>query len=279
MALTINLPICIQSGDCGLCDILAFVGSIFELLIVLLAAGAFIMLIVGSIYFVLSRGNPETRKKGISILTSVTAGVFIGLLAWQIVNLTIFILVGGSQFKETGQPVKYKVFGNPWNEVCGSESFKYSAGCLEPGGAPKLDGTDCLGGGHCQSGICSGGELICLGISDGSPCNNGKGHCLNGACENGDSCNYLATDAKYAGKFGAGRTILKGPNDAEFLKEYQCVNVSRQEEKFILAEPKGSLKDSYPLTLVGSYNSVVTLDCLESLCPSSQLCCGETAGN
>lgn len=280
MQLSLNLPICIQSGDCGLCDILTFIGSVFELLIVLLAAGAFIMLLVGSIYFVLSRGNPETRKKGINILTSVTAGVFIGLLAWQIVNLTIFILVGNNKFDETGQPVKYKVFGNPWNEVCTGESFRSHIGCVAQGGEFKKDGENCGSGGKCQNGVCidSKADLAeCLGKSNGSPCANGSRHCENGLCVSKSSCEYLSTASQYTDKFGS-RTILDSNRVAQPLQKYQCINVKQEQGIFTLDDPPPSgMQANYPHDL--DSNTSITLDCMDSLCPGDKLCCGEVAGN
>lgn len=280
MQLSLNLPICIQSGDCGLCDILTFIGSVFELLITLLAAGAFIMLLVGSIYFVLSRGNPETRKKGINILTSVTAGVFIGLLAWQIVNLTIFILVGNNKFEDTGQPVKYQVFGNPWNEVCTGESFRYPGGCLDDNNNPKPDKTNCGIEGECQNGVCVGSktELAeCLGKSNGSPCKNGNQHCENGNCIGKDSCDYLATASEYANKFSGSRTVINSSNQAVFLQKYQCINVKQEQGIFTLDDPPPSgMKKKYPYDLDPKIS--IILDCMNSLCPSGLLCCGEIAG-
>lgn len=110
---------CIESGNCQLNDILRLVVNVSKLILRWVGVIALIFFIVGGIIWLTSAGNEEKVKRGKKILVNTLIGIFIVFFAWQIVNLIICGLSGGS-LAETCQ-----LFGvKKWNVFPGEEEKK-----------------------------------------------------------------------------------------------------------------------------------------------------------
>lgn len=85
----LKLPPCIQSGDCGLEDIVLTGASFANLLTELSAALFFATFIYGGAMYLLSFGRSEWVSKGTKAMTGAMIGMGIVLAAWTIVRYIV----------------------------------------------------------------------------------------------------------------------------------------------------------------------------------------------
>ena len=121
-ALSLSLPPCAYSGNCGVCDLADLLSRITVFVLSLLGAGMFALFVVGiSYYFIWGRGNQEKVQKGKDLIKGTIYGALFVLIAWQMVNLTLYILGKKSSEKfapYTDTEKRFQIFGNPWDQVC-----------------------------------------------------------------------------------------------------------------------------------------------------------------
>ncbi len=87
-------PQCKNNGTCSLCDMLVVVHNVAKLIFVSMSAIALIMLLVAGIGLILNMGNMQTVATNKKIITNTVIAVVIIMVAWTIVNFTIYTLVG-----------------------------------------------------------------------------------------------------------------------------------------------------------------------------------------
>ncbi|HBV02520.1 MAG TPA: hypothetical protein DEB69_03845 [Candidatus Komeilibacteria bacterium] len=128
------LPACTATGNCGICDFLDTFVNITQWLLGIVAGAALVLMVWHGFTWITAGGSSEKVDSGRKGMTHAVLGMLIVLAAWQLVNITIVILVNPPD------GVNQNLFNGPntWHEYC------------------------------------SGGGNVCLGKSLGSPCGNGQ---------------------------------------------------------------------------------------------------------
>lgn len=93
-----------SSGDCTLCDMLVVVHNVAKLIFVTMSAIALIMLLVAGIGLILNMGNMQTVATNKRIIANTVIAVVIIMVAWTIVNFTIYTLLGKQPGTELNEP-------------------------------------------------------------------------------------------------------------------------------------------------------------------------------
>ncbi len=88
-----------STGDCTLCDMLVVAHNVAKLIFVTMSAIALIILLIAGVGLILNMGNMQTVAQNKKMIANTVIAVVIILLAWTIVNLSIYTLVG----KQPGQ--------------------------------------------------------------------------------------------------------------------------------------------------------------------------------
>jgi len=175
------LPSCIHDGNCGFCDIIGLIANIHNIMLAFLGAIMLLIFIVGvGWYLIWGRGNVQKVERGKELLKGTFYGALIVLIAWQLVNLILFVLGGQMNNNFKGE---YKVFGNPWSQICQDE------------------------------------QNPCFSIGNGAPCDQDNdsridGYCLASQCVEGNACDYLREE--YPDYFGTRKVQDK------ILSAYEC---------------------------------------------------------
>ena len=95
-ALAQPLVHCTLTGEtaCTFCDLFVMFGNITNFLFIqIIPILAGLMIAVGGVYYLISRGEPEKLASAKKIFSSVAIGLLIAYSAWLIVN-TFFLVVG-----------------------------------------------------------------------------------------------------------------------------------------------------------------------------------------
>lgn len=253
------LPVCIHSGNCGICDIVDIIGNITQWMFYILGGAVLIVIFAGIGWFWILRqmGDADKIQEGKEVLKGCMWGAFFVLIAWQLVNVILFAFgtrLGSQLYKDQDviaqdlpdRQITFKLFGNPWNYIC-DPNF---------GDLKKLADT----AGYNQA--------VCFSRGDGTPCK-GKtgavvfdGICIQGVCRSDspytNACIYLVDT--YPEYFGTG-----GARGKAKLGSYSCLS-------------KGEVKDFNE----GLKDTWMFYDCLSdtNLCPADGTggvdlyCCG-----
>ncbi|MBI4359989.1 MAG: hypothetical protein HY564_02765 [Candidatus Jacksonbacteria bacterium] len=186
------LPACAESGNCGFCDIVDVVGRGFEFALYFLGATIFFVFVWGAFDLIVARGRSEQVEKGKEEMKGAIFGLLFVLIAWHIINVTVYVLKtpsGDPLAPQKGKGGKGGVlFANPWNWLCEKENFAYlpenQKECFSRG-----DGTPC-GNATVQDG-------------EGKPTGTAQGVCIKGVCsiKYDTTCDYLK--AAYPDEFNA----------------------------------------------------------------------------
>ena len=86
---------CYACGACDFCDVLQVANNVARGLFAIMGAVALIMFIWGASGFIMAFGNAEKIEGSKKVLTSALFGIFIIIMAWQLVHIIIFIFAGG----------------------------------------------------------------------------------------------------------------------------------------------------------------------------------------
>ena len=173
------LPVCAESGGCGVCDFFDMLANATEVGLQILGATAFFFFILSGILLINSAGNSEKRGKALSMMKNTVIGVLLVFISWMIVNAIIIILITPSDAQ--GQPNKCKknftacLFENPWNQFCEDSAnvAKVTNFCFDHTGrkpntpipAPNGDGWD---KDNCVKDKTL--DVSCVGKGDGGRC-------------------------------------------------------------------------------------------------------------
>ena len=242
------------------------IGRVFEFAFYILGAGIFVVFFWGAFDMLLARGDSQKVEKGKETMKGAMWGALFVLIAWQMINLVLFILgtkAGDTLYDTNNQnpaepigsgPITFKLFGRPWNYLCEPTDEHLSA-----------------------NEIIRKNQRECFGRGDGTPCtptaqpNGGEnnkyaGVCIEGTCKGdgddggyGSACEYLAEKfPEYFGGTGSRQGI------ADPYRVYKCMDnegVLKME-----GEIKGNGQDTY------TYEA----DCLKEpfLCANDFKCCG-----
>ena len=153
------LPVCAESGNCGICDFFEMLENITKIGFQILGAVALMFFILAGIMLIDSRGNSEKRGKATNIMKNTVIAVVIVIAGWFIVNAIIAILTTPSNADLNLNDLKVKLFGAPWNYLC--EGDKKEILCVDYAESTKEFGT-----GKCDKVI----DKNCIGLGDGRRC-------------------------------------------------------------------------------------------------------------
>lgn len=104
---------CATNGNCSICDIFQQGLNVFGFLLGFLGVALFVVFVVGGwYYFIWGRGSSEKIKTGQDMIKNGFYGILFVLIAWQVVNLTLYILVGKAEKGEA-----YNFFDKGWNQI------------------------------------------------------------------------------------------------------------------------------------------------------------------
>ena len=131
------LPACVANGNCGLCDILDTVANIIRWILGIVGGLALVLMVWHGFGWISSMGNPETIKKSQQGLIHTVLGVVIVMVAWQLVNIVIVLMVN-----PPGE-ANISLFNNEkkWYEYCQGNNECYG----------RADGSPCGNGGYCST--------------------------------------------------------------------------------------------------------------------------------
>lgn len=297
------LPLCIHSGNCGFCDIVDVVGRLFRFVLYFLGIAAVAVFSWGSFDLISSRGNPEKLEKGKETVKGVLWGVLFVLIAWQMANMTLFIM-GTQLSKRTydpalaapmqGRTIVFKLFGNPWNYICEPESIGNVAQDKELAAAQRVcfsrgDGTPCSTtalGGTIIYGICEEGKCTCPSTEVPTTAEDQAQQpplCPEkevGGTRYSSSCHYLAD--RFKAHFGKRRGYIPGETQEVTLSAYTCVeDPQRKGDQTPQQKEAKEYNDLANAARATNEVEYFTVDCIDepNICPLStagavQECCG-----
>ena len=84
----------IEPGEaCGLCDLFQLINNILNwVLFVIIPIIAPIFIVIGGIYLLIARGDPEMFSKGKNVLTAAVIGLIIVYTAWVLLSTVLTFL-------------------------------------------------------------------------------------------------------------------------------------------------------------------------------------------
>ncbi len=88
-----------STGDCTVCDMLVVLFNVAKMVFMFMSAIALIMLLVAGVGLILNMGNMESVASNKRIIVNTVIAVGIIMVAWTLVNFTIYALLG----KQPGQ--------------------------------------------------------------------------------------------------------------------------------------------------------------------------------
>lgn len=94
---------CYEDGFCTLCDFLIIFVTIANWILRTFAVLAVVFFVYGAGYLVISSGNEAMVTKGKGIIKATIIGSIIVLVAWQLMNYIVTVVINQSIFTETEQ--------------------------------------------------------------------------------------------------------------------------------------------------------------------------------
>ena len=194
------LPSCAYGGDCGFCDLVYVVEVGFEWLLYFLGIVMFVFFAFGAVYLVYGKGRADKVQTGKEMIKGALYGGLAVLIAWQLINLVLYILTTPTKDEfdpqsgeDINEPAGYKIFGNPWNYLCAPGQDVKSGNYNQQICFSRGDGSPCKGEilddkgtttNKSYNGLCLGGTCVC-NSSEGDVCKDVEKSVYN------DACNYL----------------------------------------------------------------------------------------
>ncbi|MBU1037106.1 pilin [Patescibacteria group bacterium] len=143
------LPACSTTGNCGICDFLDTFVNIIRWVLGVVGGLALLLMVWHAFGWLTSAGNEEKIKTSRQGIVHTILGVVIILVAWQLVNIIIVLLVspqGGNEIKLFGNN------GKIWYRYCSEVNE-----CIG-----RADGSPCGDGYYCENQSCNNtGESAC----------------------------------------------------------------------------------------------------------------------
>lgn len=101
----------IEVENCQLCHLFTLINNIIQwVLTIFVPVVAPIFFVIGGLYLLVARGNPETYGKGKTVLTATVIGLIITYAAWVLLN-TVLTSLGVAQW--TGLGTWWQLTGCP----------------------------------------------------------------------------------------------------------------------------------------------------------------------
>ena len=172
------LPVCAESGSCGICDFFDLLANATEIGFKILGAAAFFFFILSGILLIDSAGNSEKRGKALGMMKNTVIGVLLVIISWMIINAIILILITPSKEQgeknECGGPFTACLFKNPWNQFCenSANTGPITHFCFDHAGkdalttAPKKKDEGWDKSADCTKTL----DVSCVGKGDGKRC-------------------------------------------------------------------------------------------------------------
>ncbi len=85
---------CIESGNCSLCDVLKFFGTIAQWILATVGALALFFFVLGGFDLLTSQGKQENVEKGKKKITGALIGLLVVLGAYTLINVVLGLTLG-----------------------------------------------------------------------------------------------------------------------------------------------------------------------------------------
>lgn len=109
--------VCLENGECTLCDILLVGIRLTRFLLGLSGAVALLLLVIAGLYLLLSGGSQELIGKAKTIIKNLVWGFVFVFLSWQIINLILLIFLKPNNNTFTKGDAVARVSGQIWSEM------------------------------------------------------------------------------------------------------------------------------------------------------------------
>ncbi len=153
------VPACATTGNGGICCAMLMLSNITKLILGIVGAGSLLFFMYGGFSWITSMGSPEKVQKGKTIMLNTIIGIFIVLIAWTVVNFTIYTLTDTAEGNNvlTGPNQKwYQICEDV--DLCEEQGAGWSCQDISGCGLSEATREACETADNCALNLCSGGN-------------------------------------------------------------------------------------------------------------------------